>query len=114
MREAGIPEKKCFFTNAVTTYVEGSITRGYVDLHREALYTEIKEVQPKVILACGSWAIYALTEKTIPVAEVRGYPVWNIDLQAYVIPTYHPSAITYNPSLFEDTLHCLKTLVVTY
>ncbi|MBT9168021.1 MAG: DNA polymerase I, thermostable [Syntrophomonadaceae bacterium] len=102
LREVGISGKKCYFANAVTTYVGDKVTKGHVDLHREALYAEVKEVQPKVILACGSWAIYALTGKTTPVAEIRGYPIWSVNLQAYVIPAYHPNTITFNPSLFED------------
>ena len=89
------------FTNAIP-FATKTVTKGAVDLNRQHLIDEVKEVQPKVILACGNWATYALLGKSTPITEIRGNAFWSVELQAYVIPTLHPNAVTYNPGMFQD------------
>ena len=106
---AGINVKAVYFTNAVSTPVD-KVLKGHVDKCQDALFAELKAQQPKVILACGSWAAYALLGKQTPITALRGYPFWSIELQAYVVPTLHPSAVTYNPAYFEDFAHDVAKL----
>lgn len=102
LKEAKVPLSECAFANAVPTVPGNKVLKGHVDTYRDALYHEIQRLQPKVILACGTWAAQAALNKQTPLAELRGFPYWNIDLQCYIIATYHPGAISYNPTLFEE------------
>lgn len=109
LKGAGISLGDVFFTNAIGEVVS-TPTKGHCDKWQDSLFNSLREVQPKVILACGSWATYALTGKQKPLAELRGYPFWSIELQAYVVPTMHPGAVNYNPSMFEDFAHDVAKL----
>lgn len=106
---AGIPLEEVYFTNAVNLVVD-KVTKGHVDKCQDALFEEIRAQAPKVVLACGSWAAYALLGKQVPITEMRGYPFWSIELQTYVVPTLHPGAVTYNPKFFEDFAHDVDKL----
>lgn len=106
---AGIPRGDTYFTNAVKTPVD-KVLKGHVDKYHDELFKELQAVKPKVILACGSWAAYALLGKQSPITEIRGYPYWSIDLQAYVVPTFHPGAIMFNAAFFEDFAHDVEKL----
>lgn len=101
LKGLGIPKSNTYMTNAVP-FATDKVTTGLIDLNREHLVAEIREVQPKVILTCGNWATYAVLGKTTPITEIRGYNFWSVELQCYVIPTLHPNAVTYNPAMFDD------------
>lgn len=102
LKEAKIPLEECAFDNATPQPLGNSNSKAHVDLHREQLRDRIKEMQPKVILACGSWATYAVLSKQAPIEEIRGRIFWSVDLQCYIIPTYNPKYINYKPTVFND------------
>lgn len=95
-------KSECFLTNAVPFVTTRNVSKGDVDLHRDILYEELRAHECKVVLACGTWAAYALTYSQKPITEQRGGVMWNVELQAYVIVTLHPGAIVYNPAQFAD------------
>lgn len=101
LKGLGIPKSNTYLTNAVP-FATDKVTTGLIDLNRAHLVEEIREVKPKVILACGNWATYAVLGKSTPITEIRGYLFWSVELQCHVIPTLHPSAVTYNPAMFDD------------
>lgn len=101
LRAVGI-QGGCFLTNAVPYVTTRAVSKGDVDLNRDYLYGELRAHECKVVLACGTWAAYALTYSQKPITEQRGTVMWNVDLQAYVVVTLHPGAIVYNPAQFAD------------
>lgn len=106
---AGISATEVYRTNAVDLPVD-KVLKGHVDKCQDRLFAEIKEQKPLAVLACGSWATYALLGKQAPITELRGYPFWSIELQTYVVPTFHPNAIMFNPAYFEDFAHDVAKL----
>ncbi|NMM64522.1 uracil-DNA glycosylase [Clostridium sp. P21] len=66
-----------------------------VNLFREILNKEIELVNPKIIVTLGNIPLKRLTNfKSI--GECHGNLFLNTDLNRYVFPMYHPSALTYN------------------
>ncbi|MCY6372729.1 uracil-DNA glycosylase [Clostridium ganghwense] len=66
-----------------------------VKLFKEVLDDEIALVNPKIIVTLGNVPLKRLTEfKSI--GECHGNLYFNEELQKYIFPMYHPSALTYN------------------
>lgn len=73
----------------------------------DRLFDEIKNFKPKVILTLGSTATWALTGQDEKISSLRGITIQH---QNYVIiPTYHPSGVMRNRSLFEVWQNDIKT-----
>ena len=60
--------------------------------HLAAFREEISECRPRVVIALGNAALWALTGEW-SVSKWRGSLLWSEELQCRVIPTYHPAAI---------------------
>lgn len=66
-----------------------------VNLFRDILDKEIELVNPKIIITLGNVPLKRLTTfKSI--GECHGNMFFNKDLNKFIFPMYHPSALTYN------------------
>lgn len=81
-------------TKAGTRLKKAEKTRG-----REVLLTELQMVAPQRILALGKDAAEALCPGFTSLREDHGSMFYNDELGCHVVPTYHFSAVGYDPSL---------------
>jgi DNA polymerase len=81
MHEAGIDRDKCYVTNAVKHFkyeqrgkqrLRQKPTADEVRHYRWWLEKELDLVQPKVVVALGSTAVLALSDKALPIGRFRG------------------------------------------
>jgi len=73
----------------------------------DRLFEEVRNFKPKVILTLGSTATWALTGQDDKISLLRGI---TIQRQGYVIiPTYHPSGVMRNRTLFDVWQNDIKT-----
>lgn len=64
---------------------------------RERLIKEIRAVGPRVIYLLGAIASYSFVGRPLGGKNgARGAVIWNEELQAYLIPTYHPAGILHS------------------
>lgn len=73
----------------------------------DRLFKEINSFAPKVILALGSTATWALTGQDEKISQLRGTPLHRDNY--IVIPTYHPSGVMRNRSLLDVWQTDIKT-----
>ena len=104
LQENGIPLDRVYITNAVPTIRRGAAatTSKEVDTYVDLLYDDIRALNPKIVVACGSNAIYALARKKAPITELRGQVAWNPEIQVQVLMTLHPGGFRHNPTGFKD------------
>ncbi len=83
-----------------------------VDACNSLLTRQLDLVQPRAILACGTFAAQTLLETTDSIGGLRG------EVHSYrgvaLIPTYHPAALLRNPAWVRpvwDDLQRLRTLI---
>lgn len=115
LESAGILRSSCFVTNVcrhrppendITNwlsknkkaphpdwrYIKGlwcdpRVAAGFPELARE-----LKAAQPKLIIALGGTALWALTDK-LGILKWRGSRLWSEEYQCHVIPSVHPAAV---------------------
>lgn len=113
LHEAGIMQSECYLTNLVNKRPPNSYFENWVDTRKKQpapdwvhmrgvwiapqvldgyrkLLVEINLVQPKVIIAVGNWAMWALTGK-LGMKNWRGSVL--LENGRIIIPTFHPSMI---------------------
>ncbi|MFL0198770.1 uracil-DNA glycosylase [Clostridium sp. WILCCON 0269] len=66
-----------------------------IELFKDILNKEIKLVNPKVIITLGNVPLKRFTEFDF-IGKCHGIIYFNKNLNKYVFPMYHPSALTYN------------------
>lgn len=97
----GLSRDAIFITNAVKFRPPNNKTPNPQELayFNKLLESEIKIVQPQVILAVGTVALSALLHNAPPISKARGniYHKYN----TLIIPTYHPAYILRNPAAFK-------------
>lgn len=104
--QAGIDRGRVYVTNTVKHFKFVPIERGR-RLHKKPnaaeiracrpwLETEIRVVQPRVIVALGATAAQALLGKQFRVTQDRGKPIPS-ELAEAIVATVHPSAILRAP-----------------
>ena len=145
LTEAGIPLDKCFFTNVVAekplgndmstllydnktarqkmrmSPLKGLYPRERVIGHVQRLHNQIALVKPKLIIALGNYALWALTEddftiqprggKYIPggMDLYRGSMLWTAgNHRIPLLPTYHPASTFRNYAWRGMIKHDLK------
>lgn len=107
LEEAGIDRSQVYVTNSVKHFKFVVIERGR-RLHKKPsagevracnpwLQEEIRQVNPRVIVALGATAAQALLGKQFRVTQSRGKPVQG-EYPSPVIATVHPSAVLRAPS----------------
>jgi len=72
------------------------------------LLTQIKIINPKVIVTLGRIAFRYLLDDTTPITKARG-KIYNFN-DIKVIPTYHPSFLLRNPSKKEEAFRDFKLI----
>jgi uracil-DNA glycosylase len=99
LAEAGADRRKLYVTNAVKHFkhelrgkrrLHKTPDRGEVVACRWWLGAERRLVRPRVILALGATAAFAVIGKPIPVMKSRGRPI-QLEDQAQAMVTVHPS-----------------------
>lgn len=89
-KEYQISLEDIFCTNAITA---PSIEYSLED--------DLKEVQPKVILALGNAASILLGRSVDPARE-RGRIIWSPERRAHIIPTLAPAKVLFTPDSFPE------------
>lgn len=115
LRDAGIEKAQCHFThvfnfqphNNKLDSLAGSKVEAIEDWPQlgsklwvrkqfaselTRLHAEIEKLQPKVVIALGATALWALTKER-GIKKHRGTPVLDYTHRFKIFPTYHPSAI---------------------
>ena len=114
----GIKEEDCYITNAVLCHPPSNRTptRDEINRCKYRLKKVVMKIQPKMILALGNTATYALLslieEKNIKsnvgIERVRGSSIFIEEFGCRVFFTYHPAAILRDPykyrPFYEDLL----------
>jgi DNA polymerase len=101
LAEVQIPRAQVFITNAVKHF--NWEPRGKRRLHKRPqlrhikacsiwLAAEISAVMPRVIVALGATALWAVTGASSPIGQLRSKPLAHAS-GARIVATYHPSAI---------------------
>ena len=105
LREAGIVRETVYLTNAVKHFkyqprgkrrIHEKPNRGEIDHCRWWLMKEIELVKPRLIVALGAPALYALTGDRRPLSQTRSEPVAMED-NVLLYPTIHPSFLLRMP-----------------
>lgn len=111
MAEAGIARKRCYLTNAVKHFkfvqrgkrrLRQRPTAGEVRHYRWWLMGEIRLVQPRLVVALGATALFALSGKIQSVSKLRG-PAELAGRPGYV--TVHPSSVLRAPHESRDAAY---------
>lgn len=76
------------------------------------LEKQIGLISPPIIVCLGATALQALLGKNLKITKERGN--WQIWLNKFVMPTYHPSALLRNPNLKKDAWEDFKKIVLKY
>lgn len=106
MRQVGINLAEVFVTNSVVCMESSPRTPKTAEIEccKPGLIAEIKERKPKVVLALGKVAVKVLLGVNKPIKDARGAVQWAEHLNAYVVVTYHPTAVLRSPRLHRDFL----------
>ena len=98
---AGVRRETVYLTNAVKHFkweargkrrVHKTPAQREVDECADWLYQELDQVKPKVVVAMGATASYALTGAKTPIARLRGAPLEHPS-GAHLVVTYHPASV---------------------
>ena len=98
---AGIRRETVYLTNAVKHFkweprgkrrVHRTPAQREIDECADWLHQELHQVKPKVVVAMGATASYALTGAKTPIARLRGTPLAHPSGSSLVV-TYHPAAV---------------------
>lgn len=111
LTKAGMSRKDVYVTNTVLcrpTDAAGNDappTPGAVAACRRRLEVELREADPKVVVACGASAAQSLlNEPKRTITELQGVLQYNEDLGQWILPTFHPAYCLRSPGNFEDFL----------
>ncbi|WP_026487659.1 DNA polymerase [Caldanaerobius polysaccharolyticus] len=109
LEEAEIDRTQCYITNSCLCrpIPHRAPKAAEIKACRERLIGEVKERLPKVVIALGNAAVYALIGRA-NISDVHGTMNWCADVNAYVVPTYHPAAVLRSPSLYVDLIRDVK------
>ena len=99
LKEAGIARDSLYLTNAVKHFkyvprgkrrIHEKPNRGEIEHCRWWLAKEVDLIKPRLIVALGATAVYALSGQRKPLGELRGKPIPMQD-NIVLYPTIHPS-----------------------
>lgn len=151
LADAGINRADCFITNLIPKRPQGNDLKHLFERTQDAkrygyspirglypgpeiraslarLHQELREVSPKVIIAFGNYALWALTQGNFSVGDSEGYKIptgitnwrgsyllWNVgndpEVSIPLVPTYHPAAILRQWAWRPAAVHDLRTRV---
>jgi DNA polymerase len=99
LKEAGIARDRLYLTNAVKHFkyvprgkrrIHQKPDRAEIEQCRWWLAKEVELVKPKLIVALGATAVFALAGERKPLSQLRGKPITMQD-DMVLYPTIHPS-----------------------
>ncbi|WLR98050.1 UdgX family uracil-DNA binding protein [Shinella sumterensis] len=99
LKEAGIARDTLFLTNAVKHFkyeprgkrrIHQKPDRNEIEHCRWWLAKEVELVKPKLIVALGATAVFALSGERKPLSQLRGKPI-TMQGEVVLYPTIHPS-----------------------
>ncbi|KKN40253.1 hypothetical protein LCGC14_0735330 [marine sediment metagenome] len=91
---AGINQFKAYHCNATRCWGKRNPKAEEIDACHDYLIEELKELNPKVIVALGGAALRSLYKPGTTVGSVMGFTLYNDELPGIpIIGTYHPSYI---------------------
>lgn len=109
-----IERQRCLITNACSCRPESNRTPTFEEIQNcyNRLEYEIKQKQPKVIIALGGTAVQAIfNNKDLKISTVRKTPgIWSDEFKCWIVPTFHPASLLYVPSRFTDYMRDLKKI----
>lgn len=115
LRSAGISREECWVTNVVKYRPPNNLFKlvKNLSLWQEYLIDEVKAINPKIILALGGEALFALTGQR-GISSWRGSILKNDETGKRVIPTFHPAFILRSESMLDRSImeFDVKRLVV--
>ncbi len=76
------------------------------------LEQQISLIDPVIIITLGAVALRGLIGGNPKITQERGK--WQIWMNRYVMPTFHPAALLRNPNLKRDTWEDFKKVIVKY
>ena len=72
------------------------------------LDAQFELVNPQVIVCLGSTPARALIHPDIRITKARG--MWHLKRGIYIMPTYHPAAILYDPTKEQASLYDISVV----
>jgi uracil-DNA glycosylase family 4 len=146
LQEAGINSAVCFKTNVISAKPSGNETERFFESNIKGapkwrglhcgpfvqnevtrLQSQLRQVNPKVVIAAGNYALWALTDKLVSVSSISrgngvtvlvpgGITSWRGSMLSSessfkLLPIIHPAAILRAWYLRAVTVHDLKTRV---
>lgn len=111
LHAAGLRRGELFITNIVKCWPPDnrSPKNDEVRSCSHFLKSQIELIRPKAIVALGGSASKALLGRGVRLAEVHGQ--FFETSAGFVFPTYHPSAVRYNPSIPAIIVEDLKICI---
>jgi uracil-DNA glycosylase family 4 len=97
--EQGINPDEIYFTNVLLCHPEGNKTptTSQAKACRSRLIEEIKSRSPNKVIAVGAIAAKTLLQSKDGIKHLRLNPQYSEELNAEIIPTYHPAAALRDP-----------------
>jgi uracil-DNA glycosylase len=127
LKEADIVRDSLYLTNAVKHFkyeprgkrrIHQKPDRGEIEHCRWWLAKEVELVKPRLIVALGATAVFALSGEQKPLSQLRGKPI-TMERNIVLYPTIHPSYLLRLPdeaarkrqhALFVEDMQLIKHL----
>lgn len=115
VRDLGINDKDCYYTNTCICRPPGNATPTAEMVHAcyDGLMDEIESIEPGIIVTLGSVSTKAVGQYSRGVQSSRGMFRW-LELgnrRVGIMPTYHPSAVLRTPDYFRDLVADLERAI---
>jgi uracil-DNA glycosylase family 4 len=112
LKEHGIDRKDVYATNVVMCRPpvdkDGKDTapnKAAIKACSQRLRNEVKEVNPKIILALGATAANRVLGTEAKISDIVGVIERSPDLGVHVIPTYHPASVLHGAQGYFDNIY---------
>lgn len=109
LEEVGIDRDACYITNAVNCrpVPHRAPKAKEIAACRNRLIAEIRQRAPRMVVALGNAAVQALMGRH-NMGDVHGTVNWCADVNAFVVPTYHPAAVLRSPGYYIDLIRDMQ------
>ena len=109
LEEVGIDRDACYITNAVNCrpVPHRAPKAKEIVACRNRLIAEIRQRAPRMVVALGNAAVQALMGRH-NMGDVHGTVNWCADVNAFVVPTYHPAAVLRSPGYYIDLIRDMQ------
>lgn len=113
LEEVGIDRDACYITNAVNCrpVPHRAPKAKEIAACRNRLIAEIRQRAPRMVVALGNAAVQALMGRH-NMGDVHGTVNWCADVNAFVVPTYHPAAVLRSPGYYIDLIRDMQRVAL--